>query len=317
MPYIFNNMAGNINPPGLPPADDLCDYNIFSIKPEGKVACLALEEDAEAVVEGERVAGQLGVGPYGSITGIAFQQVDTGIVRPVMSQNEFSPVNWPNAPAVPNAPARNLQYLHLPPPHPIGARPIWEEFTIFMAELQGALLQQMTRPNRHAPVTLYKAMKANYWRGGLYDNFDYTDIFDRMEHIQAYMGNRGTWTQNETFREWAICVFDGLDNNNAAFEKVLKTLFPTSTEGMKQRWFNPPGESTKNISISRGVRRCLLYGYAMKQSPHSDDSGVPDFQIIQVLVMVILKGAGRGRLEKRVLLEKRLGKEQNHVHDLQ
>ena len=91
----------------------------FFFRPEGKVPCLALGDVSKS-----------------EIIGLGFQQVDRGTVRPVMMDDEFLPVQWPNAPR-PNP----RRYINLQN-HP-GGHPIWHQFIDFMTDLRVILLQQV------------------------------------------------------------------------------------------------------------------------------------------------------------------------------
>ena len=126
----------------------------FFIRPRGKIACLAL---------GPRrpLPDQLANTTNAEITGIAFQKVDTGIVKALLSSDEFSIVNWEDAPrkrAPSNPPAVNQfgeqPILNLNNPIQLEkvahVEPQWQEFTNVMKHARSAMLARVSLQIQHS-----------------------------------------------------------------------------------------------------------------------------------------------------------------------
>ncbi len=97
--------------------------------------------------------------------------------------------------------------------------------------------------------------------------------------------------------EWAYSLVGGLYGNLVSFGALMKNLFPTATH-VNQRFVTPPSETSQNATISDGVPFCLVYGHDMEQK-ESKSTG-PKYHGDE-------QSQRHGRLEKRVLLKKRLG----------
>ena len=75
----------------------------------------------------------------GEITGICFQKVDEGEVKPCLESCTFQPVDWPNAPTRPQPQPAVINFVR-PNPEP---KQKWRQFANFVLHLRNALLSQV------------------------------------------------------------------------------------------------------------------------------------------------------------------------------
>ena len=90
--------------------------------------CVAIENIANGVVRDD-----------GEILGITFQEVAVGRVRPVLPIDNFTKVEWTNAPT---NPANQFDYIDLSHPdmRPAVIRPQWKDFAKTMRATKQAML---------------------------------------------------------------------------------------------------------------------------------------------------------------------------------
>ncbi len=112
-------------------------------RPGGQLACLALgRNNLQDIQRDDR---------KGVITGIAFQKIDTGRVKPVLPTDMFSRVNWPNSPVnLARQQVPNREYIDLDDPALAVAAPVraqWEDFANTVNQTRDALLRLVCKYN--------------------------------------------------------------------------------------------------------------------------------------------------------------------------
>lgn len=108
-------------------------------RPDGQVACLAIGSDLIQKLRNDN---------KGEITGITFQKIDTGRVKPVLPTNLFSRIHWPNSPVnLGRQQIKVREYIDLDDPALAVQVPIqaeWEDFANTMSRTRDGLLRQVS-----------------------------------------------------------------------------------------------------------------------------------------------------------------------------
>ncbi|XP_072038478.1 uncharacterized protein [Amphiura filiformis] len=283
--------------------DSRCRYSRFQTKPEGKVSCLALGSDLIDDIR-EQVLDDDYLDKRAEITGIYFQKADTGRVKPILPNDVFSRVIWPNSPVNLRRPAVVREYIDLDDaalrvPAPVDAK--WVDFANTMGQTRDALLTKMTPQNQNRPANLLKAFQ------GQDSDTTYPVMLETV--IEHVVTNGHSWTANVAFHRWAQVLCKGCFGTPAhALINVLEELFPESCAIISGMEFHvPTADTSMNATIESGIPHCHYYGYVQEQV--LDDSGAE----VNPQDGSEARGGengerGRGRLRQRVLIPKKLRK---------
>ncbi|XP_072032530.1 uncharacterized protein [Amphiura filiformis] len=217
-------MAAALNPGlNLPRVDGRCKYTAFRSRPEGKVPCLGLGPTTPDELDDAK----------GEVTGMCFQKVDTGRLKPGLRVDSFLPVRWEDAPPAPADAAgqqviRDLHNrLDLVQIRANRVAPEWQEFTDAMGHVKRAMLNRMTFAGAggQQPVYLLDGLLQERWRGAPGDDLSLHDTLPMLQQISSDIGAGANW--NPIMKEWIGSLCGGLCNPELAFRKVFLYLLPS------------------------------------------------------------------------------------------
>ena len=103
----------------------------FSFRPNGMVPCIAIGSN--------RIRGDPMNQPE-ECTGIAFQCISNGIIRPLLKVEDFTPINWPNSPTTPE---EDMQPLEMDLQVPGEPSQSIQDFCAVVATVKARLLNEV------------------------------------------------------------------------------------------------------------------------------------------------------------------------------
>ncbi|XP_052059153.1 uncharacterized protein LOC127699823 [Mytilus californianus] len=252
-----------------------CDCSIFKPRIEGKVPCVSLGKsylDNCLDIEGE-------------ITGICFQKVDEGKVKPVIDADELFKVDWQR---VPRTSAVPHQYLELD--YQIVPSEKWQIFANVVANLRTALLVQMTPQNDVAPTTLYDGFHSNVWRGGGNDDKRTSaHLYSRIADILSNVRQAREMNPLE-LQTILHCMLEGFKVMGEHMIQIFIDNILNITVFGETETVRPPVKGSYDNSIDNGVLHCLVYGN------HEDQLEIEDGHS--------QNGRNRSRIRHKVLCPK-------------
>ncbi|CAG2204975.1 unnamed protein product [Mytilus edulis] len=222
-----------------------CDCSIFKPRIEGKVPCVSLGNSyLDNCLDNEA-----------EITGICFQKVDEGKVKPIIDADELLKVDWQR---VPRTSAVPHQYLELD--YQIVPSEKWQIFVNVLANLRTALLVQMTPHNGVAPSTLYDGFHSNVWQGGGDDDkCTSAHVYSRIADILPVVRQAGEMNLLE-LQTILHCMLEGLKVMGEVMIQIFIDRILNITVFGESETVRPPVKGSLDNSIDNGVLHCLVYG---------------------------------------------------------
>ncbi|XP_076081811.1 uncharacterized protein LOC143052631 [Mytilus galloprovincialis] len=222
-----------------------CDCSIFKPRIEGKVPCISLGNSyLDNYLDNEV-----------EITGICFQKVNEGKVKPIIDADELLEVDWQR---VPRTSAVPHQYLELD--YQIVPSEKWQIFVNVLANLRTALLVQMTPHNGVAPSTLYDGFHSNVWRGGGDDDkCTSAHVYSRIADVLPVVRQAGEMNLLE-LQTILHCMLEGLKVMGEDMIQIFIDRILNITVFGESETVRPPVKGSLDNSIDNGVLHCLVYG---------------------------------------------------------